>query len=167
MPVKSLTHALDRVNIWIGSTVAWLIWVVMGLCVFEVITRRLFNAPNIWTYDVTSLFYAIHFMILAGYTLLHQGHVSVDIIYQRFSPRVQLTLKLLTYLIFFFPFVIVLTHVGFKSALSSWEYQERTAIGLPLITPVLKTITPVTAFLLLIQGVSEFIKGVWVLVKGE
>jgi TRAP-type mannitol/chloroaromatic compound transport system permease small subunit len=165
--MQTLTKILDRINEWTGQSIAWLIWVVMGFCVFEVITRRIFNAPNIWTYDVTSLFYAMHFMILAGFTLLHQGHVSVDIIYQRFSARVQVMLKLLTYLVFFFPFIAILTYVGFKSAASSWEFKERTSIGLPLITPILKTITPVTAFLLLLQGLSEFVKGLLVLYNGE
>ncbi len=167
MFIKTLTKFLDGINEWIGQIIAWLIWVVMGLCVFEVVTRRLFNAPNIWTLDVTSLFYATHFMVLAGYTLLHQGHVSVDIIYLRFSPRVQLFLKLFSYLIFFFPFVIVLLYVGFHSAHASWGFRERTSIGLPLITPLIKTITPVTALLLLIQGTSEFIKVIVGFNKGE
>jgi TRAP-type mannitol/chloroaromatic compound transport system permease small subunit len=167
MAIQKLTRILDAVNEWIGQSLAWLIWVVMGFCVFEVITRRIFNAPNIWTVDVTSLFYALHFMVLAGYTLKHNGHVSVDIIYQRFSPRVKVVLKLFTYLLFFFPFVIVLLYVGYNSAASSWGFRERTSIGLPLITPILKSITPVTALLLLVQGISEFIKAIVDFPKGE
>lgn len=158
MYIQSLIKILDDINEWIGQGIAWLIWVVMGLCVFEVITRRLLGAPNIWNMDVTSLFYAIHFMILAAYTLKHNGHVSVDIVYEKFRPEIKVLLKLFTFLIFFFPFVIVLLYVGFNSAVSSWQFKERTSIGLPLITPIMKTITPATAFLLLIQGIGEFIK---------
>jgi TRAP-type mannitol/chloroaromatic compound transport system permease small subunit len=161
-----MTKGLDNISNWTGMLFAWLIWIVMGLCVFEVITRRIFNAPNIWSYDVTSLFYAMHFMLLAGYTLLHQGHVAVDILYVRFSPRVQAVMKLIGYLVFFFPFILVLVYVGIKSSGSSWEYQERTAVGIPLVMPIMKTITPVTALLLLLQGISEFIKGLLVLKTG-
>lgn len=166
MFVQRLTKTLDSISNWVGMSFAWLIWIVMGLCVFEVITRRVFNAPNIWSYDVTSLFYAMHFMILGGYTLLHQGHVAVDIVYVRFSPKVQAVLKLFGYLVFFFPFITILLYVGMKSAASSWEYQERTSVGIPLVMPLMKTITPVTAFLLLVQGVSEFLKGLLFFKKG-
>jgi TRAP-type mannitol/chloroaromatic compound transport system permease small subunit len=158
MSLQTLTKILDNISERIGQSIAWLIWVVMGLCVFEVVTRRLLNAPNIWNMDVTSLFYSLHFMLLAAYTLQQQGHVSVDIVYQKFSHEGKIFLKLFSYLIFFFPFVIALLYVGFNSAFSSWGYRERTSVGLPLITPIIKTITPVTAFLLLIQGVSEFLK---------
>ena len=167
MFAQKLTRILDAISDWIGKSFAWLIWIVMGLCVYEVITRRFLNAPNIWSYDVTSLFYAIHFMVLGGYTLLHQGHVAVDIVYIRFSPRVQAILKLLGYLLFFFPFIIILLYVGMKSAASSWEYKERTSVGIPLVMPLMKTITPVTAFLLLVQGVSELIKGLLYFTKGD
>lgn len=158
MLAEKLVRTFDGINEWTGRIVAWSIWIVMGLCVFEVITRRVFNAPHIWSYDVINVFYAVHFMLLAGYTLRHQAHVAVDIIYVFLSPKAQKVLRLLTYSIFFFPFTIVLLYIGAKSSISSWSYWERTAIGLPLIYPIIKTITPVTALLLIIQGMSEFLK---------
>lgn len=158
MPANKLIGALDGINEWTGRIVAWSIWIVMGLCVFEVITRRLFNAPHIWSYDIINVFYAVHFMLLAGYTLRHQGHVAVDIFSITLSPKTQNVLRIVTYLIFFFPFAIILLYIGTKSSISSWSYKERTAIGLPLIYPIIKTITPVTALLLIIQGISEFMK---------
>lgn len=158
MFVKSLMRTCDGINEWTGRIVAWSIWVVMGLCVFEVITRRIFNAPHIWSYDVINVFYALHFMLLAGYTLLHQRHVAVDIVSITLPPKTQNVLRILTYLVFFFPFAAVLLYIGAKSSISSWTFKERTAIGLPLIYPIIKTITPVTALLLIIQGVSEFTK---------
>lgn len=150
----------DGINEWTGQAVVWLIWIVMLLCVFEVITRRIFNAPNIWTYDAINVFYSVHFMLLGGYTLLKRGHVSVDIVSGRFSLKTQSLLQIITYLIFFFPFVIVLFYVGFKSALSSWTYFERTSIGLPLIVPIMKTTMPVAALLLFIQGIPEVSRSV-------
>jgi TRAP-type mannitol/chloroaromatic compound transport system permease small subunit len=99
-------------------------------------------------------------MLLGGYTLLKRGHVSVDIVSGRFSIKMQSLLQIITYLIFFFPFVIVLFYVGFKSALSSWTYFERTSIGLPLIVPIMKTTMPVAALLLFIQGIPEVSRSV-------
>lgn len=106
-------------------------------------------------------------MILAAYTLLYRGHVSVDIVYVRFSRKTQSTLDIINYLVFFFPFALVLLYVGTDSAISSWAYHERTSIGLPFIYPILKTVTPATAFLLLIQGLSQLAKILFPSVKGE
>lgn len=145
----------DGINEWTGQAVVWLIWIVMGLCVFEVITRRIFDSPHIWSYDVINGFYSVHFMLLGGYTLLKRGHVSVDIFTVRLSQKTQALLQIITYLIFFFPFIIVLFYVGLKSSMQSWALLERTSVGLPLIMPVIKTTMPVAAALLFIQGIPE------------
>jgi TRAP-type mannitol/chloroaromatic compound transport system permease small subunit len=167
MAIRKFTKISDSISEWTGRGVSWLIWPVMVLCVYEVITRRFFGSPHIWTYDVTNTFYGAHFMVLAAYTLLYRGHVSVDIVVSRFPPRTQLILSVINYLIFFFPFILVLLYVGTDSAISSWGYWEKTSIGLPLITPIMKTLTPVTALFLLVQGLSEFAKLLFPGTKGE
>jgi TRAP-type mannitol/chloroaromatic compound transport system permease small subunit len=163
--LQQLMKVCDGINEWVGRMVAWLIWVVMILCVFEVITRRIFNAPNIWSYDVINVFYAVNFMLLGGYALLKRGHVSIDILSVRFSKKTQSLLQIITYLIFFFPFVIVLFHVGWKTAMVSWMDFERTSIGLPLIAPLMKTAIPVAALLLFIQGIPEVTRSIIALLR--
>jgi TRAP-type mannitol/chloroaromatic compound transport system permease small subunit len=158
MTLRQFTKICDGISEWTGRGVSWLIWPVMGLCVYEVVTRRFFGSPHIWTYDVTNIFYGAHFMILAAYTLLYHGHVSIDLIVMRFSQKTQLILSGMNYLIFFFPFILVILYVGIDSAVDSWKFWEKTSIGMPLITPIMKTLTPATALLLLIQGLSEFAK---------
>ena len=106
-------------------------------------------------------------MILAAYTLLYRGHVAIDLVVIRFSQKTQLIISGLNYLIFFFPFVSIILYVGIDSAVDSWKFWEKTSIGMPLITPMMKTLTPVTALLLLIQGLSEFIKILSPGAKGE
>jgi TRAP-type mannitol/chloroaromatic compound transport system permease small subunit len=167
MTVRGFTKFCDSISEWTGRGAGWLIWPVMVLCVYEIITRRFFDSPHMWTYDVTDTFYGAHFMILAAYTLLYHGHVSIDIVVVRFSPRTQLTLSVINYLIFFFPFVLVLLYVGVDSAVDSWRFWEKTSIGLPLIYPIMKTVTPATALLLFIQGLSELTKMLFPEVKGE
>ena len=167
MAIRGCTKICDRISELTGRWISWLIWPVMVLCVYEIITRRFFNSPHIWTYDVINIFYGTHFMILAAYTLLYRGHVAIDLVVIRFSQRTQLVLSGLNYLIFFFPFVLVILYVGIDSAVDSWRFWEKTTIGMPLITPMMKTLTPVTALLLLIQGLSEFIKILSLVIKGE
>lgn len=167
MATGGYTKICDRVSELTGRWISWLIWVVMILCVYEIITRRFFNSPHICTYDVINIFYGTHFMILAAYTLLYHGHVAIDLIVIRFSQRTQVVLSGLNYLVFFFPFVLVILYVGIDSAIDSWKFWEKTTIAMPLITPLMKTLTPVAALLLLIQGVSEFIKIVSPGAKGK
>lgn len=158
MKIRECTKIFDRINEWTGWAASWLIWPAMALCVYEIFTRRFFDSPHIWTYEVTDIFYSANFLLLAAYTLLKKGHVAVDLFYVRFRPRTQLILDAINYLIFFFPFILVLLYVGADSAISSWSVYERTSIGLPLIYPIMKTVTPVTALLLLMQGASEIVK---------
>lgn len=146
----------------------WAIVVVVGIIVYEVFTRRVFGSPHVWTYEIITFFYGFHFMILAAYTLLHKSHVAIDIIYVRFSPKKQAVLDLVTYLLFFFPFVIILLMVGFDNAVASWATGEKTLTArLPLVLPGMKTVTPVTALLLLLQGFSIFYRRLYFLKKGK
>ena len=167
MRIREFTKICDGISERTGWAASWLIWIAMGLCVYEIFTRRFFDSPHKWTYEVTNIFYAANFMLLAAYTLLHKGHVAVDIFYVRFKPKTQRTLDTINFLLFFFPFVLVLLYVGADSAISSWAVYERTSIGLPLLYPLLKTVTPVTALLLFMQGLSEFTKRVSPGAKGE
>lgn len=158
MRIQDVTETCDRISEWTGRGASWLIWPVMVLCVYEVITRRFFGSPHIWSYDVTNIFYAAHFMLLAAFTLLYRGHVAIDLVVIRFSKKIQHILSLINYLVFFFPFILIILYVGLDSAIDSWKFWEKTSIGLPLISPVMKTLTPAAALLLLIQGLSEFAK---------
>jgi TRAP-type mannitol/chloroaromatic compound transport system permease small subunit len=167
MFLRKFTTFCDRISEWTGRGASLLIWPVMVMCVYEVITRRFFGSPHIWSYDVTSIFYAAHFMLLAAYTLLYRGHVAIDLVVIRFSQKTQHILSVVNYLIFFFPFILIVFYVGLDSAIDSWKFREKTMIGLPLIYPIMKTLTPAAALLLLIQGFSDFAKLLFPGVKGE
>jgi TRAP-type mannitol/chloroaromatic compound transport system permease small subunit len=167
MRIQRFTKTCDSISEWTGRAASWLVWPIMVLCVYEVITRRFFDSPHTWTYDVTNVFYGTHFMVLAAYTLLYHGHVNIDIIVVRFSPKTRLLLSVINYLLFFFPFLLVLLYVGMDSALDSWKFCEKTLNGLPLVCPIMKTLIPATALLLLIQGLSELTKMLFRGAQGE
>jgi TRAP-type mannitol/chloroaromatic compound transport system permease small subunit len=164
--LQKVENICDGISEWTGQKVSWLIWIMMIMCVFEVVTRRFFNSPHKWTYDVINLFYSLHFMLLGAYTLLHKGHVSIDIFSIKLSKRTQGIIQMITYFIFCFPFFIVIFYVGLKASVSSWSFFERTSIGLPFIYPIMKTLIPVLAVLMLIQSISEFIKYLRYIIEG-
>ncbi len=168
MAIRTFIKIIDHISEWTGRIAVWGVCIVTAIIVYEVATRRFFGSPHVWTYEIITLFYGFHFMILASFTLLHRAHVSIDILYNRLHPKKRAVLDVVTYLFFFFPFVIILLKVGFENALASWATGEKTLTArLPLVMPLMKTVTPLTALLLLLQGFSIFYKRVYLSVKGK
>jgi TRAP-type mannitol/chloroaromatic compound transport system permease small subunit len=157
--VKKLITLIDTINEWVGRIFSCLIIPLMLLIVFEVFTRRILGNPTVWTFEVITQLYAALFMMAAPLTLLLNRHVSVDIFAMRLSPKKRAVMDILTYLIFFFPFVLVLFNEGFEYARLSWELLEKKhSAGFAMPIYPLKSVIPVTAFLLFLQGISVVIK---------
>lgn len=155
---KFLLKRLDSISEWTGRVFSWAIAPMCLLVVFEVITRRLFNAPTIWTFESIKQCYGLHFMIVAAYGLLYKSHVSVDIFHMRWSPRTQATVDMVCYIIFFFLFCGIVVAYGGGFAATSWSLKETTwSAWHPPLYPI-KTVIPVTGVLLILQGISDFIK---------
>jgi TRAP-type mannitol/chloroaromatic compound transport system permease small subunit len=165
--MQQLLSVIDRINIWVGKITSLLIVAMTLIMVFEVVMRYIFNAPTIWSFETTTMLYGSYFMLTAGYTLLNNAHVSVDFIYERQTKRGKAIMDIISYVVFFFPFVIVILVEGYKYALESWMILEHSwsVFGPPLYP--YKTVIPLTAFLLLIQGLAVFIRNVHVLTQKE
>lgn len=165
--MKKILSFIDSISEWTGRIFCWVITVIVLLIVFEVVSRRFFNSPFVWHIGVTVQFYAFNFLILAAYTLLHNAHVAIDILYMRFSKRTKAILDVITYAIFFFPFFGVILYRGIQYAGKSWEIYEKSwgASQLPLYP--IKTVIPIMAFLVLLQGVAIFIRKFYFVIKGK
>jgi TRAP-type mannitol/chloroaromatic compound transport system permease small subunit len=165
--MKTLLHIMDSVSEWSGRIFVWLIIPLTLVVLYEVISRRFFGAPHIWATEVTNFIYGPHFMLVAAYTLLYKSHVSIDIIYGRFSPRTRGILDVFTYLVFFFPFCTIVFYQGIVFAQTSWSIGETSESAALRIVPLIKTVIPVTFGLILIQGLANFIRGIMLVVKGK
>lgn len=166
--VVSIVRVIDKVSEWSGRVFCWLIIPLMVGTTYEVIVRYAFNAPTIWAYDLSYMLYGSHFMLGAAYTLRNGGHIRTDIFYQNWSPRTRGLVDGLLYLLLFFPGMIFFLWMGGQEALQSWQIGERSDASpwRPRVSP-LKTVLPVTALLLIVQGVSEFIKSVHLALRGR
>ena len=147
--------AIDAVSTATGWLAGWLIVPMTLAMAYEVVARYSFNAPTKWAYDVTYMLYGAQFMLAAAYTLLKGGHIRTDVFYERWSARTRATIDAVSYLLFFFPGLLFVMYAGAVEAGQAWRIGERTAVG-PMYP--FKAIIPVTAALLLLQGVSELIK---------
>jgi len=167
MKLKSFLNGLDWISEWTGRIFIWLIIPLTGVVAYEVISRRVFNAPHIWATEVTDFIYGPLFMLVAAYTLLHKGHVSIDLLFNRMRPRVQGILEVINHLIFFFPFCGLLFYYGISFAHTSWVQHETSGSAALPFVPEIKTVIPVTFALLLLQGIANFIRSIHLAVKGE
>lgn len=165
--MKKLVKTIDTVNEWTGRICSWTVLILMLVIVFEVITRRFLNRPTVWTFETGTQIYGFHFMMLAAYTLLQGKHISVDIFVQNFSSKVRAYIDLVTYALFFFPFMAVIFYEGFYYARESWAIREVSyTVFAPPLYPI-KTVIPVVAGLLLFQGLSQFIKRIYHVAGGR
>ncbi len=158
---------IDGISDWVGKVFAWLVIPLTALVCYEVFTRYVLGSPTIWTFELTNFFYGAHFMLVAAFGLLHKSHVCIDLFVMRGSKRTAAVLDLISYFLLFFPFVIVIFYHGLVFAKDSWAAWETSwSTWAPPLYPI-KTVIPVTAVLLLFQGVSEVIKKVVFLKTGE
>ncbi|MFO7644868.1 MAG: TRAP transporter small permease subunit [Desulfosarcina sp.] len=162
----AISRWIDRFSMWTGIIFSYLLIPLTLLVLYEVITRTL-DRPTIWTFETSSFLYGSHFMLVAAYGLLMKAHVSIDLISSRFSKRANAVLSLFCYASMFFPFIAVFIYYGINFAYYSWTYLEKSwSVWGPPLYPI-KTVIPVTAVMLLLQGISEVIKNIAILVEAN
>ena len=166
--LMSTVRVLDAISRWSGWIVCWLIIPLVGSLTYEVIARYVFNAPTIWAYDTSYMLYGSTFMLGAAFALYRGAHIRTDMLYQNWSPRTQGRIDAVCYLFLFFPAMIFFFWMGGQEALHSWSMLEKSD-ATPWRPPVypFKTVIPVTALMLLMQGVSEFLKSVYAVRTGQ
>jgi TRAP-type mannitol/chloroaromatic compound transport system permease small subunit len=167
-PMLRATRVIDAATGWSGRAVQWLVIPLMLALGYEVLARYLFHAPTIWAYDTSYMLYGSHFMLGAGYTLLRRGHIRTDVLYGRWSPRGQGLVDATLYLLFFFPGMVFFLLAGWDAAWHSWSIGETSeaSVWRPVLYPF-KAVLPGTAALLLVQGISEFLKSVHAAMTGR
>lgn len=150
---------IDLLSAWVGKSFGWLILVLTLGVSYEVFMRYLLNAPTAWAFDMSYITYGALFMMAGAYTLSRNGHVRADIFYRLWAPRVQATVDLVLYLIFFFPAVVAFIWAGWNFARMSVMFKELSIFS-PAGVPVfpLKALIPVTGVMLFIQGCADVIR---------
>ncbi len=154
-----ISNLLDNLSEWSGRLFCWLVVPLTIIIIIEFITRSL-NMARIWTDEATSFVFGAHFMLCAAYGLLYGSHVRIDLFTNSLSQRVQAVISIICYLLLFFPFVIVWLYYGWQYFYASWAVTERSwSLWAPVLYPV-KLAIPLSAFLLILQGISEVIKSI-------
>ncbi|WP_041794257.1 TRAP transporter small permease subunit [Pararhodospirillum photometricum] len=151
-----LSCALDALNLAVGRLVTGLALVMVLVQFLVVVLRYVYGLGFIWLQESVLYMHAVIFMVGAGYTLLMDGHVRVDIFYREASRRRKALIDLLGTVFFLFPFCILVLYVSWPYVANAWAVHEgsKETSGIPGIY-LLKTSILIFAGLLIVQGVSK------------
>jgi len=170
--MNRIAFLIDGISAWVGKAFAWCILLVTFGVSYEVVARKLFNAPTTWAFDLSYIMYGALFMMAGAYTLSRDGHVRGDVLYRLLPQRAQATIEIILYFLFFFPAVLTLIYAGTDYAMESWTYnmgRGEVSTMSPANVPIspFKTIMPLAAFFLFLQGIAEVFRCVMCLRRGE
>ncbi len=161
----ALADQIDRLNTAIGRAASWcaLLIVLIGFAV--VLMRYVLGIGSIWLQESILYAHAALFLLAAAWTLKVDGHVRVDVFYADASPRAKAWIDLLGALLLLLPFMLALLWLALPYVSRSWVILERSreTSGLPLVF-LLKTLIPVFALMLALQGVVQAVRALSVLI---
>ena len=159
---------IDKINKIIGNIVCWITMPLIFAMVYEVLARKLFNAPTMWAYDMSRFMYGALFMLGAGYALSKGVHIRADFLYRNFKTKTQGMIDFWLYLLFYFPGLIVFLYMTTGFVQESIMRSERgmDTAWMPLMWPI-KACLWFGILFLLVQGVSEILKSYWASTKGR
>ena len=156
-----IAASIDRLNDAIGRAVAWLALVIVLLQFALVVARYVLGFGSIWLSETVIYAHATLFMLAAAWTLQAGDHVRVDVFYAGAGPRARALIDLIGALLLLLPFMLVLVWLSVPYAARSWAVLERSqeSSGLPLLF-LLKTVIPLFALLMALQGVAQALRAV-------
>ncbi|SES67823.1 TRAP transporter small permease subunit [Thalassotalea agarivorans] len=166
--ITALVHFLDRFSQLTGRVIAWFTLLMVVITFLIVVLRYGFNLGWIAMQESVLYFHGLVFLLGAAYTLKEDGHVRVDIFYQRFSDKGKAWVNLLGTLFLLLPFCVFVFTISFDYVASAWRIMEKSgeAGGLPFVY-LSKSYLLLFAFALALQGLSELGKNTLILVKAK
>jgi len=155
-----ISRAIDALNVKIGQALIWLVLVMALVSAGNAAFRYLFNlSSNAWLELQWYLFSAV-FLLCAGYTLLNDEHIRIDVVSSHLSRRTQIWIDIFGTLFFLLPVSIFIMWLSWPVFMNAWTSQEISGNAGGLIRWPVRLLVPLGFFLLSLQGISEFIKRV-------
>ena len=157
-PLLALSRLIDRATEWIGRWVAWLVLGAVLISALNAAVRKAFNTSSNAYLEIQWYLFAAVFLLAAGYTLLRQEHVKIDVISGRFSKRTQIWIDVVGLVCFVLPLVWTVVHLSLPLVIRAYQMNEYSSNAGGLIRWPVFALLPLGFVLLGIQAVSELIK---------
>ena len=154
----ALSRLIDALNERIGRVLMWVVLVMVLISAANATIRKLFNYSSNAYLEIQWYLFSAIFLLGAGYTLLRNEHVRIDIISSRTSARAQNWVDVFGILFFLFPMSAIILWLSIPLFEDSWVRNEVSTNAGGLIIWPARLLVPVGFFLLMLQGVSELIK---------
>jgi TRAP-type mannitol/chloroaromatic compound transport system permease small subunit len=155
--VKMFVRAIDKMNTVIGKAVMYMVFLMIGILLYEPIARNLFGISSLWAIDMARFTMAAYYLVGGGYSMLLKGHVRMDLLYGKWSEKKQANVDAVTdiFLLFYMVFLLV-------GAYSSIEYavmygERKNTAWAPYMAPI-KIIMGIGVLLMLLQVIATFFK---------
>jgi TRAP-type mannitol/chloroaromatic compound transport system permease small subunit len=152
------SRLIDALSERIGGAIIWLVLAAVVISAINAIVRKVFNTSSNAFLEIQWYLFAAVFLLGAGYTLLRQGHVKIDVILGRFSKRTQIIVECFGIVFFLMPFVFAVIHHVWPLVVNAYVTNEMSENAGGLIRWPAYALVPLGFALLGIQGVSELIK---------
>jgi TRAP-type mannitol/chloroaromatic compound transport system permease small subunit len=155
---------VDTINDLVGRWISLLTLPLIAIILYEVIMRYILRQSQDWVPETSQFLFGSLFVLGGGYVLLNGGHVRLDLLYDRLSPRLKAMFDVATFI-----FLLLFCGVLFwKGALMGWDslrIMERSQSSWgPILFPI-KFIIPIGTGLLILQGIVKFIRDILILTK--
>ncbi len=152
------SNGIDRLNTWLSKYVIWLILIATLVSAINALVRKIFNTSSNAFLEVQWYFFAASFLLAAGYTLLNNEHVKIDVVYSRFSRRTQTQIDIFGFAVFLLPMCSAILWFAVPFFVKGYVSNEMSSNAGGLIRWPVYAMIPLGFCLLWLQGVSELIK---------
>jgi TRAP-type mannitol/chloroaromatic compound transport system permease small subunit len=162
-PIRRLARRIDAWQDAFGRALSWLMLVMVLVVFSDVVLRYAMNVTSVFTQELEWYLFAITYLLGAGYVMLYDEHVRVDIVYSRLTPRRRAWLNFILMFVFFFPSCLLIVYTTWPFFRNSYMVLEGSPDpgGIPARW-ALKGVIIVAFVILLIQGISQAIKNYYV-----
>jgi TRAP-type mannitol/chloroaromatic compound transport system permease small subunit len=165
-PIDRIIQVIDRISLWSGKVISWLIIPMIGVLVWEVLIRYI-DRPTLWAVDIATMTYGTHFFIAGAMTLYLGKHIRTDFFYGKWSPKTQAWVDVICYVFLFLPGMVMFAWLSWDFFAESWDLKEKLMTTWRPPAYFYKLVIPVSASLILLQGVSEILKSVKLILTGK
>ena len=154
----ALSRAIDAITERVGRVVYWLVLIVVLISAANAIVRKLLNYSSNAYLEIQWYLFSVIFLFGAGYTLLRNDHVRIDIIQGRLSPRAQNWIDVVGIVLFLWPMSFVIMWLSWPLFVDSLARHEVSSNAGGLLIWPARLMMPIGFALLIMQSVSELIK---------
>lgn len=158
--LRGTVVVIEAINEWIGRLVAWSVLAMVLIIVYDVLMRKFFSIGSVPLQELQWHLFALLFLLGAAYTLKHDGHVRVDILYQSnwLGDKGRAWIDLLGSTLFLIPFSLLIIVSSYPFVESAWLSNEGSPDGGLPYRYLLKAAIPISFVLFILQGIANILR---------